>query len=541
MMGRNAAGESFLRAYLQYASPNERIFYLTKSQDEQHIIAAAKQYTTDTKPRLEFITSISDISNRGLYVPDPVIGELSYRRQLFTDSAWSLCGICHTTSSAHAMDSITDWITSPVQPWDAVICTSNAVKNNVESILQAQIEALKERLGITRTILPRLPVIPLGVHTSDFTFTEQQRLNARERIGADQDSLVVLYVGRLSFHAKAHPLPMYQALEKATIDTGKNIILIECGWHANQEIEKAFVQGAHYACPSIQVITLDGRLASNRETAWACADIFCSLSDNIQETFGISPVEAMAAGLPVVVSDWNGYRDSVRDGLDGFRIPTLAPKPGLAGDLAHRHALGIDSYDMYCGHSSSLVAVHIQKLTKAFTDLFNYPELRQKMGESGMLRAQQNYDWQMIIPIYEELWTEQNKIRIAETNKKKLVIQTNSSQPKPAWPARLDPTIGFANYPTTHLDLNTELRLTVPTAEAALQKIEEYKKLAMVNYASYIFPVNEEIKIVLTEAEKRFPETINGSALVSNIRINRKPYVLRSLAWLCKLGIFEFN
>ena len=28
----------------------------------------------------------------------------------------------------------------------------------------------------------------------------------------------------------------------------------------------------------------------------------------------------MAAGLPVVVSDWDGYRDTVRDGVDGFRI-----------------------------------------------------------------------------------------------------------------------------------------------------------------------------------------------------------------------------
>ena len=26
----------------------------------------------------------------------------------------------------------------------------------------------------------------------------------------------------------------------------------------------------------------------------------------------------MAAGLPLVVSDWSGYRDLVRDGVDGF-------------------------------------------------------------------------------------------------------------------------------------------------------------------------------------------------------------------------------
>ena len=40
-----------------------------------------------------------------------------------------------------------------------------------------------------------------------------------------------------------------------------------------------------------------------------------SLADNIQETFGLTPVEAMAAGLPCVMSDWDGYRDTVRDGV----------------------------------------------------------------------------------------------------------------------------------------------------------------------------------------------------------------------------------
>ena len=55
-----------------------------------------------------------------------------------------------------------------------------------------------------------------------------------------------------------------------------------------------------------------------------------SLSDNMQETFGLTPIEAMAAGLPSVVSDWDGYRDTVQHREHGFRIPTLAPPPALA-------------------------------------------------------------------------------------------------------------------------------------------------------------------------------------------------------------------
>ncbi len=117
---------------------------------------------------------------------------------------------------------------------------------------------------------------------------------------------------------------MYQALENCRTGDRQRSVLVECGWHANEHIEKAFAAGAQLVSPSVRVVTLDGRVAENRETAWASADVFCSLSDNIQETFGIVPIEAMAAGLPVVVSDWDGYKDTVRDGIDGFRIPTLS-------------------------------------------------------------------------------------------------------------------------------------------------------------------------------------------------------------------------
>jgi glycosyltransferase involved in cell wall biosynthesis len=60
----------------------------------------------------------------------------------------------------------------------------------------------------------------------------------------------------------------------------------------------------------------------------------CSLSDNTQETLGIALIEAMAAGLPIVVSDWDRYKDTGRDGVNGFHIPALTTGPGLGTDLA---------------------------------------------------------------------------------------------------------------------------------------------------------------------------------------------------------------
>jgi len=41
--------------------------------------------------------------------------------------------------------------------------------------------------------------------------------------------------------------------------------------------------------------------------------------------------------LAVVMSDRDGCRDTVRDGIDGLRIPTRMPLAGPGGDPAARH------------------------------------------------------------------------------------------------------------------------------------------------------------------------------------------------------------
>ena len=415
-------------------------------------------------------------------------------------------------------------------------------KKNVEVILQAQANELKERLGATKLVLPKLPIIPLGIHTADFAYTEDDRTKSRTELRVSEDTLVVLYAGRLSFHAKAHPLTMYQALEEAALTTGKDVLLIECGWHANKHIQEAFSQASSETCPSVRVMHLDGRESANRDLAWSAADVFCSLSDNIQETFGIVPIEAMAAGLPVIVTDWDGYKDSVRDGVDGFRIPTMAPSPGLAGDLALRHAVGIDSYDMYCGYASSLVSINMTRLISAFVQLFSSSSLRLKMGDAGRARAQGNYDWKVIIDKYELLWSELAQIRLTAQTYTSSELR-NLEQPSTAqsgnnkWAARLDPTIGFENYPTQHLSFKTKLIRRDVSIEEAIYRYNKYKQLSMVSFANYIFPTDKELRSVLTAATK-YPQP--AERLLTEISSERMPYVLRSLSFLCKICVLEF-
>jgi phosphatidyl-myo-inositol alpha-mannosyltransferase len=58
---------------------------------------------------------------------------------------------------------------------------------------------------------------------------------------------------------------------------------------------------------------------------YAEADVFCAPSLG-QESFGMVLLEAMAAGLPVVASDIDGYRDVLTHGREGLLLPPRDPK-----------------------------------------------------------------------------------------------------------------------------------------------------------------------------------------------------------------------
>ena len=195
----------------------------------------------------------------------------------------------------------------------------------------------------------------------------------RSKLKLTENEVVFCFVGRLSWHAKAHPIPMYLALAEAAKKTEKKITILECGWYANTQTKDVFEQTQKTFRSDIRFLHIDGREMDAVDDVYAASDVFISLSDNIQETFGITPIEAMASGLPVVVSDWDGYRHSVRDGIDGFLIQTFVPEKVSSQDLIYRYEMNLDTYDYYCGHTSMTNIVDVGQLT---TELFSWLRVR---------------------------------------------------------------------------------------------------------------------------------------------------------------------
>jgi len=519
-MGRQAAGEGFLNGFIRHSGVSRFVGHAeaeaesTVFIDRIHEVDPAAEAICGSPRRLEAVEA-----EGLLFCYHPILAEHAWRRRARGAARYSLCGLTHTMSSHRVITAATDLLTAPIHPWDALICPSRAVRGVVEALLERQRDYLKERFGPIAVEAPQLPVIPLGVDGAAFEAAPGFREAARARFQAGPEDVVVLYVGRLSAHAKANPLPMFMALEQAAKASGKRVHLLLVGWFAAAPQAQIYQQGAARLAPSITTRIVDGRLAEGRANAWAAADIFLQLADSVQESFGLAPVEAMAAGLPLVVSDWDGFRDTVEDGVQGFRVPTLQPRAGEGGDLALNYDLGLYDYDQFLAAASMFTAVDVAAAADALARLIDDPGLRRRMGEAGRARVRQLYDWRVVIKAYQALWEELADRRAAAT--------AELHRPHPAWrPDRPDPFDVFAGFPTRAL-AGTDL-----VRPARLSDLAERRAIPGAAMMGSLLPINAEIEPLLARLAQG-PATV--AELVGLLPEPHRASGGRVIAWLAKM------
>ncbi|MBL6946296.1 MAG: glycosyltransferase, partial [Rhodospirillales bacterium] len=537
LMGRHAAGEGFLTGFVRYSDADA--FYCHCANEAHFADFQTRVGAVDSLARPSHWIPFGQQQEIGgvgcLSLPTPSLAGAAWRRRSGDTRAYSICGVNHTIASEVIMDGLGELLTSPVQPWDAVICTSRAVRATVRRLIGNWAEYLNQRTGGNVALGLQLPVIPLGVHCDTYApgkQADETRNNLRIQFGIEEDDVAVLFMGRLSFHAKAHPLPMYLALEEAARRTGKKIHLIQAGWFANEGIESEFREGAKAFCPSVNAIFLDGRDATVRSRIWFVADIFCSLSDNIQETFGLTPIEAMAAGLPSVVSDWDGYRDTIRHGIDGFAIPTWMPPAGaglgleLPVDGQLSQADRDQAYNHYCGYISQATAIDVPACMDAFSALVDDAGLRRKMGDAARVRAREVFDWQVVVSAYQALWQELTAIRRTAPEIAPL------SNGRPAHPLRDDPFALFSAYPTRPASGQYGIG-PVPSADAS--RLATVRKRGMNTFAASALPPEQEIDELLDRLNKEGVAPLRD--FVAKVPTEKRAGALRGIGWLGKSGL----
>lgn len=281
--------------------------------------------------------------------------------------------------------------------YDSILCTNRAARSYLQAALDDVAQRLRDLGLATAGYAGRFDLVPLGVRLADFP--PQDQAAAQKRLGLEPGVLTLLCLGRLTPYDKYDLLPMLGVL--ALLNQRRPTRLVLAGADSRGYAQALTLRAQEMGLSKRLRIFKDFD-SGLKPTLLAAADIFVSPSDNLQETFGLAIIEAMAAGLPVVASDFSGYRDLVAEGKTGFLVPTLGPADW--GALEGLWPLMADHIAAL--QTSQRLAVDLAVLLKRLELLAGDAALRQRLGQEGRRRAAKLFDWAVVVPRLERLWLE---------------------------------------------------------------------------------------------------------------------------------------
>ena len=440
-LGRKVANSTFLEALLRH-DPYDAYHFFLNTREEGEVL---RDWLWETFPELArrgavcvgpyalLQESLSRTHYHCFHLSDGITRfvQLAQVRNAFAATIFPITGVTHSLSYSRFMPEYLKHLWPGASPRDAVMVTSESVRLVMERVFNG----LRREYRLDGDMFPgpRLERIPLGVDATNLPGPEERwdmpapvfephgagalsgdmagdtakdpgrpARAMRERLGLDRE-VVFLCLGRICPYSKMDIMPVLPALRRAeNLGLPKGgYALVLAGWaDEGQDLPGALRDYAK--AMGIRLIPFVRPTNEERRALYAAADVFLSPSDNIQESFGLAVAEAGAAGLPVIASDFDGYRDIVIHGETGLLVPTL----GFA-DTAETDVQAMFWFDnQYHLKLSQSCAVHVPSLADALAKLGTDKALRTRMGEAGRGRVLETFSWDAVIKRYVAFWDE---------------------------------------------------------------------------------------------------------------------------------------
>jgi len=208
----------------------------------------------------------------------------------------------------------------------------------------------------------RVRVVAPGVDAGRFSNPDRAacRAEIRSRHGIGASDFIVLFVG-MNFEVKGLDAVIASVAKarRARPDAGIRLLVVGRG-DARKYAKLAREHGIDDA------VTFAGAIAGGVERYYRAADVFAMLS--AFDTFGMVVLEAMAAGLPVIISANVGAKDLVEGGTNGFVLANggnadaAAEKIILLLDEERRTAMGEAGCRTASGDSWERTASEVARL-----------------------------------------------------------------------------------------------------------------------------------------------------------------------------------
>ncbi len=522
-MGRLVANFEFLKALLESGLFDEYHFF---SQDPgirrllvERLAAAGLDGCARIKHFLYFDlkNAVSKLEYQafhlggfGYFMPG-----LAYVRNNWARNPFPITGVIHSLNGFESPYHFQKLCRAPFGPQDCLVCTSAAGKKVVENF------AKTTRRDFEISFNGRLEQLPLGIDRAHFA--KGNREAARKQLGWSPNVVYLLSIGRFSPAVKADHGPLLACIRRI-VKKGESPafkLVLAGGSDLGLALVKKMV--VEYGLESVVEVLadFDDRM---KAALYDAADIYLSLSDNFQETFGLSVVEAMAHGLPCLVSDFDGYKELVRHEQDGFRIATTGP---LALPLME----GITEIMRFSTTAllySQTTVIDVPELEQKIRLLLSDRDLRHRLGESGREHARQ-YDWSTVIRHYGDLWAD-----LEQTSKTILGERKYRNNP-----FEIEFTSIFSHYFTNTLSGDTRFRIGRDGESVLLGQI------ALPGKYGDMEPLLIDELLILILQRVREAGTRTYDALLTELNalgVNADPSLFSiHLLWLAKYGLLEIT
>lgn len=334
-----------------------------------------------------------------LVAPRAPLNTISPLRTYHSSLSWPIVGFTHALNGITVPYIMMGLFLADIQPTDAIVCTTEAARKVVNRLCERIARSLRRQRRPDGGFAPvQLPVIPNGSDCAEPLSSE--RADTRRSLGIAEDATLILYVGRFSTTDKGDLEPIILAFSRHL--RARNAILLLAGDDVHDGIAPTLSASARMLDCEATVLIKPNITYREKRAFLAAADIFISFSDNLQETFGLSLIEAMAAALPVVVSDWNGYKEVIKHGEDGFLVPCYWPDLGQTFDFTGLSG----TFSLRDSYLAAATAVDCKKMVEYLIALIEHRDLRIRMGQTGRRHALEKFHWPIVIRQYEALWDE---------------------------------------------------------------------------------------------------------------------------------------
>lgn len=398
-LGRYVANYDFFKALLNYSNFDEYHLFCMNSahfnQTKKKLVSEDIPDSQKNRVKLylynhlvDMISSVNyhifHLGGWGYFFPG-----LTYIRNKYAKNIFPITGLIHSLNGKETNFHAFKMINSPLQPYDTIICSSKAGKQALSNIFHS----ISTETG--KSFKGNFHIIPLGVNNN----TPLNKTECRKLQNVPDNRIRLLTIGRISPITKYDPYPLISSFSDIIRDYPELDIELVIAGGANSS-ELTILKSIIAEEKMEQYIKIVPNFDDNlKAILYGSSDIYISLIDNLQETFGISIIEAMQASLPVVASDINGYKELIEDGKTGFKIPSIWCNNFQPNELSS--IMDFSTLQLMLAQNMSL---DLDIFKNKIRELSINPELRKEMGTAAQNKISKKYLWKDIIKEYEDLW-----------------------------------------------------------------------------------------------------------------------------------------